>query len=87
MNNLPDWLPDRFRFGDAYAQLPKGEARLPGRGYESLNQLHPDVFGRYGAFDRFKILADIAPYSPEYKFWKKVVGATIQDPELKKEIQ
>lgn len=87
MNNLPDWLPDKFRFGDAYAQLPKGEARLPGRGYESLNQLHPDIYGRYGAFDRFKILADIAPYSPEYKFWKKVVGATVQDPELKKEIQ
>lgn len=87
MNNLPDWLPDKFRFGDAYAQLPKGEARLPGRGYESLNQLHPDIYGRYGAFDRFKILADIAPYSPEYKFWKKVVSATVQDPELKKEIQ
>ena len=87
MNNMPDWLPERMRFGDPYASLPKGEARLPGRGYESLNQLHPDIYGRYGAFDRFKILADVAPYSPEYKFWKKVVGATIQDPELKKEIQ
>ena len=87
MNTMPDWLPERMRFGDPYAQLPKGEARLPGRGYESLNQLHPDIYGRYGAFDRFKILADVAPYSPEYKFWKKVVGATIQDPELKKEIQ
>lgn len=87
MNTMPDWLPDRFRFGDPYTQVPKGEARLPGRGYESLNQLHPDIYGRYGAFDRFKILADIAPYSPEYKFWKKVVGATVQDPELKKEIQ
>jgi hypothetical protein len=87
MNNMPDWLPERMRFGDPYASIPKGEARLPGRGYESLNKLHPDIYGRYGAFDRFKILADIAPYSPEYKFWKKVVGATIQDPELKKEIQ
>ena len=87
MNTMPDWLPERLRFGDPYAALPKGEARLPGRGYESLNQLHPDIYGRYGAFDRFKILADVAPYSPEYKFWKKVAGATIQDPELKKEIQ
>lgn len=87
MNTMPDWLPERMRFGDPYAAIPKGEARLPGRGYESLNQLHPDIYGRYGAFDRFKILADVAPYSPEYKFWKKVVGATIQDPTLKKEIQ
>ena len=87
MNTMPDWLPDRFRMGDPFASIPKGEARLPGRGYESLNKLHPDIFGNYGAFDRFKILADVAPYSPEYKFWKKVAGATIQDPELKKEIQ
>lgn len=88
MNTMPDWIPERFRFGDPYASLVNGEARLPGRGYESLNQLHPDIFGeRYGAFDRFKILADIAPYSPEYKFWKKVASATIQDPRLKEEIQ
>ncbi len=87
MNDMPDWLPERMRFGDPFASIPKGEARLPGRGYESLNQLHPDIYGRYGAFDRFKILADVAPYSPEYKFWKKVAGATVQDPELKKEIQ
>ena len=87
MNTMPDWLPERMRFGDPYTSIPKGEARLPGRGYESLNQLHPDIYGRYGAFDRFKILADVAPYSPEYKFWKKVVGATVQDPKLKQEIQ
>ena len=87
MNNMPDWMPERFRFGDPFTLIPKGEARLPGKGYESLNPLHPDIYGTYGAFDRFKILADIAPYSPEYKFWKKIVGATIQDPELKKEVQ
>ena len=40
---------------------------MPGRGYETLNELHPDMFGEYGAFDRFKILADIAPTSQEYK--------------------
>ena len=87
MNTMPDWLPERMRFGDPYTAIPKGEARLPGRGYESLNPLHPDIFGRYGAFDRFKILADVAPYSPEYKFWKKVATSTIQDPKLKQEIQ
>ena len=44
--------------------------RLPGKGYESINPLHPDMFSfedGYGAFDRFKILADIAPTSEEYK--------------------
>lgn len=42
--------------------------RLPGKGYETLNALHPDEFGdKYGAFDRYKILADIAPNSAEFK--------------------
>lgn len=86
MNTMPDWLPERFRFGDPFTILPQGEARLPGYGYESLNQLHPDNYGRYGAFDRFKILADIAPFSPEYKFWKQVASKTITDPALKAEM-
>lgn len=86
MNTMPDWLPARFRMGDPYTSVPNGEARMPGKGYESLNQLHPDIYGRYGAFDRFKILADIAPYSPEYKFWKKVAQKTIKDPYLKEEM-
>ena len=67
--------------------VPNGEARLPGRGYESLNELHSDIYVRYGAFDRFKILADIAPYSAEYKFWKRVVQKTVKDPELQAEIE
>ena len=87
MNTMPDWLPERFRFGDQYTSVPNGEARLPGRGYESLNELHSDIYGRYGAFDRFKILADIAPYSAEYKFWKRVVQKTVKDPELQAEIE
>ena len=63
--------------------VPKGEMRLPGKGYESLNQLHPDQFGgKYGAFDRMKILADIAPFSPEYKMWRDIAKKTVTDPEL-----
>lgn len=87
MNNMPDWMPARFRFGDPQIAVPDGEARMPGRGYEALNGLHPDMFGRYGAYDRYKILADIAPYSPEYKFWKKVASKTVTDPELKKDMK
>lgn len=88
MNEMPDWLPERFRFGDPYSQhVPLGEARLPGRGYESLNKLHPDIYGAYGAFDRFKILADVAPTSAEYKVWRKIASKTVQDPELKEEMK
>lgn len=87
MNTMPDWMPMRFRFGDPYASIPRGEARLPGKGYEALNELHPDQFGRYGAFDRFKILADVAPYSEEYKIWRDIAFMTVRDPELRKEME
>ena len=35
-NNMPSWLPARFKIGDPYAQIKKGEMRLPGKGYEAL---------------------------------------------------
>jgi hypothetical protein len=82
MNTMPDWLPERFRFGDPFTQIQKGEMRLPGKGYESLNDLHPDQYGEYGAFDRMKILADIAPFSPEYRLWRDIAKKTITDPAL-----
>lgn len=72
VNDMPDWLPEKFQLGDPYSSLPYGEARLPGKGYEALNQLHPDKYGAYGALDRFKILADVAPYSEELKVWRKL---------------
>lgn len=87
LNQMPDWLPERIRFGDPYTVVPKGEMRLPGKGYESLNRLHPDQFGQYGAFDRFKILADVAPYSPEYKIWKAIAQKTVMTRELKDEMK
>lgn len=62
-------------FATHNTSLPNAEARLPGVGYEAINQLHPDQFASdgYGAIDRYKILADIAPNSPEYKYWKQIV--------------
>ena len=86
-NTMPAWLPDRFWTGDPYTKLPKGEARLPGAGYEALNKLHPDKYGRYGAFDRYKILADVSPNSEEYKIWKKIAREEISDPELLKQMK
>lgn len=86
-NSMPDWMPDRFKTGDPFASLPKGEMRMPGKGYESINSLHPDQFGDYGAFDRMKILADVAPTSEEYKLWRNIAKNTIQDPNLIKEME
>lgn len=89
-NTMPDWLPGgdyfiNFQAGDPYQKLPRGEYRLPGEAYEKLNVLHPDETGYYGAFDKFKILADVAPWSDEYKFWRDYVTANIEDEELRKE--
>ena len=86
-NNMEQWLPERFLTGDAYASIPKGEMRLPGKGYESIHELHPDMFGDYGAFDRMKILGDIAPSSEEYKLWRKIAQQTVTDPNLLKEMK
>ena len=91
MNIMADqhaWLPEKFYMGDAYTKVINGEARLPGAGYEAINQLHPDQFASdgYGAIDRYKILADIAPNSPEYKYWKQIVKMMNSD-EAKKVLQ
>lgn len=82
-NTMPDWMPERFLHGDPYAAIPKGEMRLPGAGYEKMYKLHSDQFGRYGAYDRMKILGDIAPYSQEYKVWRDIATKTVMDPALK----
>lgn len=90
-NTMPDWLPGddyfiNFQIGDPYEKLPNGERRLPGEAYESLNQLHSDETGRYGAFDKFKILADVAPFSDEYNFWSKYLLDTLEEgSDLRKE--
>ena len=78
-NKMPDWLPGAeyfidFKHGDPYTKVAHGEMRLPGKAYEKLNKLHPDELGEYGAFDRFKILADVAPYSQQYKTYRQVVS-------------
>lgn len=72
-NQMPTWLPGPgersadFLHGDPYSKVKKGESRLPGVGYAALN---PDVKGvnpeDYSPFHRFKILADIAPYTESY---------------------
>ena len=56
-----------FTTGDPFTKVTEGEMRLPGIGYERLNKLYPDRNGRYGAVNQLDILADVAPYSKEYR--------------------
>ena len=75
-NQMPDWLPGsdyfiNFHQGDPYIKIPYGEARLPGAGYEKLHRLHSGESGVYDPVDRFLVLANVAPYSQEYKEYKR----------------
>lgn len=56
-----------FTTGDPFTKVKEGELRLPGVGYERLNKLYSDKNGRYGAVNQLDILADVAPYSKEFK--------------------
>lgn len=92
-NSLPRWLPGiyaeskrdqsyfiDFTSGDAYAKIADGEARLPGAGYEALNELHSGTPGEYSDVDRFLILSDVAPYSAAYKkYEKRVLGMELDE--------
>ena len=40
----------------------------------------------YGAFDRYKILADVAPHSREFKIWRNIAKNTVTDETLKEEM-
>lgn len=91
-NKMPDWMPGSeyfidFKHGDPYTKVANGEMRLPGESYETLYDLHPDALGEYGAFDRFRILADVAPYSENYKFYKKMVSQMNASGALSEDLQ
>lgn len=67
LNEMPSWLPDRFKFGDPYRNLEYGEVRLPGAGYAAI---HPELKGinpeSYPDIFKYSILADVAPHSREF---------------------
>ena len=56
-----------FTRGDPFTKVQEGELRLPGIGYERFNRLYGDETGRYGAISQLDILADVAPYSQQFK--------------------
>lgn len=73
-NMMPGWLPGPgekspdFLHGDPYVKVPEGELRLPGRGYEAR---FPELEGvapeDYPLIHKYKILADVAPYTENFK--------------------
>jgi len=106
-NNMPSWLPGKyseitkdqeyytdFTQGDPFIKIPNADARLPGKGYEALNDLHSGRPGEYDDVDKFLILSDVAPYSQAYRtyaarlsssslepYWQKKVDAAMQQRE------
>lgn len=66
-NNMPYWMPDRFKYGDPYRNVKQGYMRMPGAGYEAI---HPELAGfsmeEYPDIYKYSILADVAPMSKEF---------------------
>jgi hypothetical protein len=92
-NTMPQWLPgsnyfQNYKEGDPYSSIPFGEIRLPGSGYEKF------YGNQYGPVDKYRILADVAPYSNEFKFQAEQIMAmskagmlTPEEEEMRKEIR
>ncbi len=62
-----------FKTGDPFTRVQEGEIRLPGVGYERLNTLYGDETGRYGRVNQLDILADVAPYSKEFRSLNRTI--------------
>lgn len=87
-NEMPSWLPGPenytdFTHGDPYQAIPEGEYRLPGSGYASrfkeLADVHPED---YPDIHKYRILADIAPFSQQFKDISKKVDGLAQSGSL-----
>jgi hypothetical protein len=76
-----------FQTGDPFTKVQEGELRLPGRGYERFNKLHPDQTGRYGLIDQLNILGDVAPYSQQYKRINSQLNKQSLSPEERIKVQ
>jgi len=59
--------------------------RLPGDAYEKLYNVRKDADGNYSALDRLRILADVAPYSDQYRMAKKQLSLLNGNGELTEE--
>lgn len=72
-NRMPEWMPGPeyfkdFQHGDPYASIPEGEYRLPGSGYATrFKELKGVAPEDYPLIHQYKILADVAQYSKQFK--------------------
>ncbi len=74
-NNMADWLPGPdergpdLLHGDPYSAIPLGEVRLPGVGYaERFPELKGLDSSQYPLIHRYKILADVAPFTDKFDY-------------------
>jgi hypothetical protein len=74
-----------FHRGSPWNKIPHGEARLPGIGYEQTHRLHSGIPGVYDAFDRYKILASVAPSTEAFKHYEAIVMGQIRTSSLAEE--
>lgn len=76
-----------FTRGDPFTKISEGELRLPGKGYERFNALNSDETGRYGLVDQLSILADVAPYSNQFKELNRTIDSKNLSPDQRIKIK
>lgn len=70
-----------FQTGDPFSKVQEGELRLPGVAYERFNPLFGGGPGAYGPVNQLDILADVAPYSRQFKDLNRRIDSMISSPE------
>jgi len=82
----PEYFTD-FTRGDPFTKVSEGIIRLPGVAYERLNTVYSDDYGKYGALTQYDILADVAPYSQQFKQLDKTIDMQLTEPDQKIRLQ
>ena len=76
-----------FQRGDPFTKVQEGELRLPGVGYERMHNLNSDSTGKYGLLDQLSILADVAPYSDQFKKINSSIDSQNLSPDQKIKVE
>jgi hypothetical protein len=76
-----------FQRGDPFTKVADGEIRLPGKGYERFNTVSADETGKYGKLNQLDILADIAPYSKQFRSLNNQIQTGSLSPDEKIKVQ
>jgi hypothetical protein len=76
-----------FKQGDPFSKISEGEIRLPGVAYERFNNLYSDETGRYGKVNQLDILADVAPYSTQFRSLNRSINMGNIDPGAREKVQ